>query len=58
MLLSSGSVEHGRVSKAVLTDEERGRGYFLSCKAIPVADLAIEIQEINRLEKSRVFGGD
>jgi CDP-4-dehydro-6-deoxyglucose reductase len=51
MLLASGLVEHGRCSKAVLTDDERSRGYFLSCKATPVADLEIEIREINRREK-------
>ena len=42
----------------MLTDEERSRGYFVGCKAIPVADLEIEIREINRLETLRVFGGD
>jgi len=38
-----GKVEFGRVSKAKLTDEEKEKGFCLSCKAIPLSDLEIEL---------------
>ncbi len=55
MLLSSGSVDYGRYSKAMLTDEERKRGYFLSCQASPLSDLEIGITEANRLKRRNRF---
>ncbi len=51
MRLSSGSVNYGRCSKAVLTDEEKVQGYFLSCQALPCSDLEIWITEENKLRK-------
>lgn len=51
MQLSSGSVNYGLYSKAVLTDEEKAQGYFLSCQALPCSDLEIRITEENKLRK-------
>jgi hypothetical protein len=41
MRLSSGQVEHGRCSTAVLTEEEKTDGWFRSCWARALADLAV-----------------
>src|SRR5499425_1091721 len=44
----SGRVEHGRCSAAVLSEEERASGWFLSCQARPLADLTIELTAANK----------
>jgi len=44
----SGSVEHGRCSAAVLTEEEKAAGWTLSCQARPLGDLSIEVTAANR----------
>jgi CDP-4-dehydro-6-deoxyglucose reductase len=48
MRLTSGQIEHGRCSAAVLPAEEKTRGWFLSCQARPLCDLTIELSAANR----------
>jgi hypothetical protein len=47
MRLSSGQVEHGRCSTAVLTEEEKTDGWFRSCWARALADLAVALAPAN-----------
>jgi CDP-4-dehydro-6-deoxyglucose reductase len=44
----TGQVDHGRCSIAVLPEEERTAGWFLSCQARARSDLAIELTAANR----------
>ena len=44
----SGEVEHGRYSTAVLLEEEKASGWFLSCQARARTDLTIELTAANR----------
>jgi hypothetical protein len=44
----AGQVDHGRCSIAVLPEEERTAGWFLSCQARAQSDLAIELTAANR----------
>src|SRR5215468_1244766 len=44
----SGSIDHGRCSTAVLTDEEKAGGWALSCQARAQGDLTIEVTAANR----------
>ena len=48
MRVISGQVEHGRCSSAVLPEEEKECGWFLSCQARPLTDLSIQLTEANR----------
>jgi ferredoxin len=48
MRLASGQVDHGRSSTAVLPEEERASGWFLSCQAHALADLTIELTAANK----------
>jgi CDP-4-dehydro-6-deoxyglucose reductase, E3 len=48
MRLTSGQIEHGRCSAAVLLDEEKTRGWFLSCQARALSDLTIELSAANK----------
>ncbi len=48
MRATAGRVDHGRCSAAVLPDEERLAGWFLSCQACPRSDLTIELTAANR----------
>jgi ferredoxin len=48
MRLISGRVEHGRCSAAVLLEEEKASGRFLSCQARALSDLTIELTPANR----------
>jgi ferredoxin len=48
MRVSSGQVEHGRCSAAVLLEEERKSGWFLSCQARALSDLTIELTAANK----------
>ena len=48
MRLISGQVEHGRCSAAVLLEEEKVYGWFLSCQARALTDLAIELTAANK----------
>jgi ferredoxin len=48
MRLTSGQVEHGRCSAAVLPEAEKQCGWFLSCQARALGDLTIELSAANR----------
>lgn len=48
MRLISGTVDHGRCSAAVLREEEKENGSFLSCQARALSDLTVELTATNR----------
>jgi CDP-4-dehydro-6-deoxyglucose reductase len=48
MRLISGRVDHGRCSAAVLPEDERESGWFLSCQARALSDLTIELTTANK----------
>ena len=48
MRLASGRVEHGCSSTAVLPDQDRAAGWFLSCQARALGDLTIELTAANK----------
>ena len=48
MRVTFGRVEHGRCSVAVLPEEERESGWFLSCQARALSDLTIELTPANK----------
>jgi ferredoxin len=48
MRLISGQVDHGRCSAAVLLEEERASGWFLSCQARALSDLTVELTAANK----------
>ncbi len=39
----NGRVDYGKVSKSKLTDEEKGKGFCLSCRAVPLEDIEISL---------------
>jgi len=51
MRLISGRVDHGRCSAAVLSEDEKGAGSFLSCQARPLTDLTVELTATNRYRR-------
>ena len=51
MHLISGRVDHGRCSAAVLTEEEKEGGSFLSCQARPLGDLTIALTAVNKYRR-------
>ena len=53
MRLAAGRVDHGRCSTAVLPEEDKATGWFLSCQARPLADLTIELSPENRYRPRR-----
>lgn len=55
MRLVSGQLDYGRYSVAVLSEEERRQGFFLSCQAKPVSDLTIQLIKGNRYRKVATF---
>ena len=54
MRVISGTVEHGRCSAAVLRQEEKESGFFLSCQARAIGDLTVEITAANKYRRSRL----
>jgi ferredoxin len=50
MRLIAGQVEHGRCSAAVLLDDEKEYGWFLSCQARALSDLTIELMAANKYQ--------
>ena len=46
------------VAASVLTDVERAAGICLSCRAVPVTDLVIQLQEGDRLQGASLRGGN
>jgi ferredoxin len=57
MHLISGHVDYGRYSAAVLSEEEKRQGLFLSCQAKPLSDLTVRLTEANRYRKAATFAG-
>src|SRR6266516_952430 len=55
MRLISGYLDYGRYSTAILSEEEKRQGFFLSCQAKPVSDLTIQLTEANRYRKTPTF---
>jgi ferredoxin len=55
MRLISGRLDRGRCSVAVLSEEEKREGFFLSCQAKPLSDLTIQLTEANRYRKTATF---
>ncbi len=51
MRLTSGQVDYGRCSAAVLSDREKGEGSFLSCQARPLSDLTVGLTATNRYRR-------
>ena len=52
MRLTEGRVEHGRCSVAVLSENDRAAGSFLSCQARPLTDLTVELTPANGYGRS------
>jgi CDP-4-dehydro-6-deoxyglucose reductase, E3 len=48
MQLLAGAIDHGRCSAAVLPDDEKAKGAFLSCQARPLGDVTVELTAANR----------
>jgi ferredoxin len=48
MRLTSGQIAHGRCSAAVLLEDEKKCGWFLSCQARALCDLTIELSAANK----------
>jgi CDP-4-dehydro-6-deoxyglucose reductase len=55
MRLIAGHLDYGRYSAAVLFEEEKREGFFLSCQAKPVSDLTIQLTETNRYRRASIF---
>ena len=53
MRLTAGHVDHGLCSTAVLPDEDKATGWFLSCQARPLGDLTVELSPENRYRLRR-----
>ena len=52
-----GEVRYERpIAESVLTDEERVQGVCLSCRAVPITNIVIELQEGDRLRRILPFG--
>ena len=51
MQLLAGMVDHGRCSAAVLPNEEKESGAFLSCQARPLSDLTVELIAANKYRR-------
>src|SRR5215468_11011072 len=51
MRLTSGQVEYGRCSAAVLSEDDKREGSFLSCQARPFSDLTVRLTATNRYRR-------
>lgn len=52
-----GEVRYERpIASSVLSDEERAVGVCLSCRAVPITDIIVELQEGDRLRQASPFG--
>ena len=50
--LKLGEVRYERpIAESVLSDDERVQGICLSCRAVPITNIAIQLQEGDRLRK-------
>jgi ferredoxin len=55
--LLAGEVRYERpIALTVLTDDERVEGVCMSCRAVPLTDVVIELQEGDRLRRFLGFG--
>src|ERR1700752_2117717 len=48
MRLTSGQVAYGRCSAAVLSEDDKREGSFLSCQAWPLSNLTVRLTATNR----------
>ena len=46
------------IADSVLTDTERAAGICLSCRAVPITDIIIQLQEGDRLQGASLRGGN
>jgi ferredoxin len=44
------------IASSVLSDEEQAVGVCLSCRAVPITDIIVELQEGDRLRQASPFG--
>ena len=51
MRLTSGQVEYGRCSAAVLSEAEKREGSFLSCQARPLSNLTVGLTATNKYRR-------
>ena len=51
MRLVWGQVDYGRCSAAVLPDEDKRDGLFLSCQARPLSDLTVRLTATNKYRR-------
>ena len=52
MQLKLGEVRYERpIAESVLSDDERVEGICLSCRAVPITNIVIELQEGDRLQE-------
>jgi hypothetical protein len=52
-----GEVRYERpIASSVLSDEEKAVGVCLSCRAVPITDIIVELQEGDRLRQASPFG--
>jgi CDP-4-dehydro-6-deoxyglucose reductase len=52
-----GEVRYERpIASSVLSGEERAVGVCLSCRAVPITDIIVELQEGDRLRQASPFG--
>jgi len=51
MRLTAGRVDHGRCSAAVLSEDDKREGSFLSCQARPLSDLTVRLTAANRYRR-------
>ena len=55
--LLAGEVRYERpIADTVLTDDERVEGVCVSCRAVPLTDVVVELQEGDRLRRFLGFG--
>jgi CDP-4-dehydro-6-deoxyglucose reductase len=52
--LVAGSIDYGKYSPAVLSDEEKARGMALFCCARPLSDVTIEVREVGAIKDLQV----
>jgi ferredoxin len=58
MRVISGHIEHGRCSAAVLPEEEKESGWFLSCQARALTDLTIDLTAANKYRVLSLWRAD
>jgi ferredoxin len=57
LTLVLGEVRYERpIAHTVLTDEERVEGICLSCRAVPITDVVVELQEGDQLRRILPYG--